>query len=171
MKRLHFDGLKQAKLHEKMEELKKNRVKVERRQEKKNSRQIFKKKMVIGLESYKLKSPIFSEEKKQEQSLEHISLPSNISENLSATGINLKGVEREIIPISSMSSMNKISQGGTWNLIEIQGQEPVKEQKIPKPGKLFKSKAKSSSVDDSRKSHKLINIAGLNDGVGFIDRQ
>ena len=47
-----------------------------------------------------------------------MSLPSNTSENLNESGVNLLGVDREIIPKNSMVNINKVADGGQWNLVK-----------------------------------------------------
>lgn len=49
--------------------------------------------------------------------LDEMSLPSDTSENLAETGVNLLGIDREIVPTSSMHSMNKVAEGGKWKLV------------------------------------------------------
>jgi hypothetical protein len=48
---------------------------------------------------------------------DHESLPSNTSEELADSGVNLEGIDREIVPNPSMAIKNPIADGGKWNLI------------------------------------------------------
>ena len=41
-----------------------------------------------------------------------MSLPSDTSEDLTNTGVNLLGIDREIVPVSSMQTKNKVAEGG-----------------------------------------------------------
>jgi hypothetical protein len=47
-----------------------------------------------------------------------LSLPSNTSEQLSQSGINLNGIiDREIMPNQSMAVINPLPDGGKWHLL------------------------------------------------------
>ena len=60
------------------------------------------------------------EEAKVEEppNLDEMSLPSDTSENLADTGVNLLGIDREIVPTTSMHIINKVAEGGQWKLVQ-----------------------------------------------------
>lgn len=61
--------------------------------------------------------------------VEEESLPSNTSEEITATGINLLGIEREIIPTDSMCYKNTKADGGEWNLVDKENEIKFWERK------------------------------------------
>jgi hypothetical protein len=60
------------------------------------------------------------EEAKVEEppNIDEMSLPSDTSENLAETGVNLLGIDREIVPVSSMHMINKVAECGQWILVQ-----------------------------------------------------
>ena len=59
-----------------------------------------------------------------------MSLPSNTSENLTLTGVNLLGIDREIVPTDSMNNKNKVAEGGQWVLLNSENQRFEERQAI-----------------------------------------
>ena len=96
--------------------------------------------------------------------IDEMSLPSDTSENLAETGVNLLGIDREIVPVSSMHMINKVAECGQWILVQSDSEKFWERKAILLDRSLkenVKEAPRSSSMLEEQKMQSPI-IRGVN---------